>query len=179
MPGRTTGTKKRIRWTASIAVVLILAGSVLVYGQRFRRRSLVQNDPPPTELIIARWQYQAMGKFGGTGWTHNYPTSEQHLAQVVSEATSINVTNMSYRIVGLGTPDVFKYPFAVVSEPGEMRLTEQEVVNLRQYVDRGGFVVFDDFDGLADLNALRREVHRAFPERKLVKLTIDHPIFHT
>lgn len=170
---------KHKSWTISIAITLIVASSVFVYGQRFRRFFIRQNDPPPTELIIARWRYQAMGKFGGTGWSHNYPTSEQHLTQVVSEATVINVTNLSYRIVDLGTPDVFKYPFAVVSEPGEMYLTDQEVMNLREYVDRGGFVVLDDFDGIADLTVLKRELHRAFPKRDLVRLSIDHPIFHT
>ena len=137
-----------------------------------------QNDPPATELVVARWEYTAMGKFGGTGWSHNYPTSDQHITQVLSEATSINVTNMSYRIVELGSPEVFKYPFAVVSEPGEMALTEQEVANLREYVNRGGFVVMDDFDGPQDLAVLQRQLRRAFPEREMVRLTIEHPIFH-
>ena len=59
-----------------------------------------------------------------------------------------------------------------------MALTEKEVLNLREYIDRGGFVVMDDFDGPRDLAVIERELHRAFPERDLVRLTIDHPIFH-
>ncbi len=164
-----------------IASVLILAATAFVYGQRFGgfgRFRVVQNEPPATELVVARWSYHAMGKFGGTGWSHNYPTSDQHISQVISEATNINVTGMSYRIVELGSPDVFGYPFAVVSEPGEMALTDQEVVNLREYIDRGGFVVLDDFDGARDLTVLERDFHRAFPDRDFVRLTIEHPIFH-
>jgi hypothetical protein len=163
------------------AIALILCGAALVYGQRFGgfgRTRAVQNDPPPTELVIARWSYHAVGKFGGTGWAHNYPTSDQHISQVISEATNINVTNTSYRIVQLGSPEVFDYPFAVVSEPGEMALTDQEVVNLREFIDRGGFVVLDDFDGARDLATLERDFHRAFPDRDFERLTIDHPIFH-
>ena len=148
-----------------MVTALILSGAVLVYGQRLRGFRIVQDDPPPTELIIARWQYRAVGKFGGTGWSHNYPSSDRHIAQVISEATNINVTSMSYRIVELGSPDVFKYPFAVVSEPGEMALSDQEVLNVREYIDRGGFVVMDDFDGARDLATLQRDLHRAqFPE---------------
>ena len=66
---------KRTRWLSSLAIILIIASSTLVHGQRFRRFFTAQNDPPPTELIVARWEYQAMGKFGGTGWSHNYPTA--------------------------------------------------------------------------------------------------------
>jgi len=62
------------------------------------------------------------GKFGGTGWSHNYPTSELHLNQLISEATIINIQPASYRIVQLESPEIFKYPFAYVSEPGEMWL---------------------------------------------------------
>jgi len=166
------------------AIVLMLAGGLLVYGQRFGgfgrfgRGRAFQNSPPPTELVIARWSYHAYGKFGGTGWSHNYPTADQHISQVVSEATNINVTGMSYRIVELGSPEVFDYPFAVVSEPGEMALTDQEVVNLREYIDRGGFVVLDDFDGPRDLATLERDFHKAFPDRDFERLTIEHPIFH-
>jgi hypothetical protein len=150
----------------------------LFSGQRFGTRNIVQNNPPQTELIVARWRYTAMGKYRGTGWSHNYPSSDTHFVQVLSEATGINVTGLSYRIVDLGSPDVFDYPFAVVSEPGELALTDQEVVNLRQYIDRGGFIVFDDFDGDYDLNVLKRDLHGAFPDRDLQPLTLNHEIFH-
>src|SRR5262245_50709195 len=142
------------RLAAVGAIALILGGAALVYGQRFRgfgRNSAVQNDPLPTELVIARWSYHAVCKFGGTGWAHNYPTSDQHISQVISEATNINITSTSYRIVQLGSAEVFDYPFAVVSEPGEMALTEQEVVNLREFIDRWLFVVLDDFESARDL----------------------------
>src|SRR5437867_11203050 len=109
-----------------VLALFVLAGATLVLGQRFRQPFLFLNEPPPTELVVARWQYTAFGKFGGTGWSHNYPSSDQHFAQVLSEATNINVKNVSYRIVHLASPDVFNYPFAVVSEPGEMALTDEE-----------------------------------------------------
>src|SRR5262249_19603808 len=127
---------------------------------------------------VARWEYTAMGKFYGMGWSHNYPSSDQHFAQVISEATNIDVKNLSYRIVELGSPEVFNYPFAVVSEPGELALTDHEVDNLREFIARGGFVLMDDFDGRRDLETLKHDLHRAFPDRDLVPLTIDHEIFN-
>ena len=160
------------------AIALIVCGGPFLEGQRFGFRNIAQNDPPQTEMVVARWRYTAMGKFRGTGWSHNYPSSDGHFAQVLSEATNINMTGLSFRIVDLGSPEVFRYPFAVVSEPGELALTDQEVNNLHEYIDRGGFIVFDDFDGQHDLSVLQRNLHQAFPDRDLQRLTIGHQIFH-
>jgi hypothetical protein len=162
-----------------LVVAIILASSVLMFGQRFGGfRFADQNEPPDTEIVVARLRYTARGKFGGTGWSHNYPSSDSHFTEVLAEATNINVTRMSYKIVDLGSPEIFKYPFAIASEPGELALTDQEVENLRQYIDRGGFILMDDFDGPYDLGVIRRDLHRAFPDRELQMLTIDHEIFH-
>jgi hypothetical protein len=169
---------KRTRFIALAITGLILAGATLLFAQRFRQPLIFSNSAPPTELVVARWEYTARGKFNGTGWSHNFPSSDQHFAQVISEATNIDVKSVSYRIVELGSKEVFDYPFAVVSEPGELALTDHEVENLRQYIDRGGFVLMDDFDGPRDLNTLQRDLHRAFPDRDLIRLTIDHEIFH-
>src|ERR1041385_2675585 len=169
------------RDTIIIAIAVLLFGSVFVYGQRYRFGygfRVQNNEPPPTELVVARWQYTAYGKFGGTGWSHNWPTSDYHIAQVISEATNVNATGMSYRIVQLGSPEGFDYPFAVVSEPGEMALTDHEVDNLREYIDRGGFVILDDFDGAHDLKTLERDFHKAFPDRDFERLTIENPLFN-
>src|SRR5438128_251585 len=100
-------------WPRVLAVLLF--GGMLLHAQRFGFRSPVQNAAPDTEVVVARWRYTAMGKFRGTGWSHNYPSSDGHFAQVLSEATSINMTGRSYRIVDLGSPEVFRYPIAVVS----------------------------------------------------------------
>jgi hypothetical protein len=161
-------------------ILLVLAAATFNYAQfgffRFMPR---QNDPPPTELIIARWRFGTNGRIGHMGWSHNYPDAEIHLNQLISEATDIHVQPESYRIVELGSPEVFEYPFAYVSEPGEMLLTEQEVVNLRQFIDRGGFIVVDDFDGPWQWDQFKSQMYRAFPDRALVRLTPEHEIFHT
>jgi uncharacterized protein DUF4159 len=161
-----------------LLLLLLLLGGATMYAQRYGRMFIFPNEASPTELVVARWEYTARGKYGGTGWSHNYPSSDQHFAQVISEATNIDVKNLSYRIVELGSPEVFAYPFAVVSEPGEMALTDHEVDNLREYIDRGGFVLMDDFDGPRDLATLQRALHQAFPDRDLVRMTIDHEIFN-
>jgi hypothetical protein len=158
----------------------VFAGTGLVDARQFGRFGGVffeQNRPPDTELVIARWRFGTNGRFGHMGWSHNYPYSEQHIAQMIGETTKVHVTPASYRIVELGSDEIFAYPFTYVSEPGEMQLTSQEVENLRQYVSRGGFVLIDDFDGPDQFATMREQFRRAFPDEEFVPLTIRHPIF--
>jgi hypothetical protein len=166
--------------TTALSVTLVaLLASGLAHGQGFRGRyAPQQNDPPATEFIAARWHFGTNGNFrlGHMGWSHNYPYSEQHLNEFVAETTRVDVQLNSYKIVELGSDDVFEHPFAYISEPGEMELSEQEVENLRQYINRGGFILIDDFDG-PHLAQLRSQMFRVFPDRLFFPLKIDNPIF--
>lgn len=147
------------------------------HAQGFRRGYIEQNSPPPTELIVARWHFGTNGRIGHRGWSHNYPSSDQNFNEFISNATGVDVELASYRIVELGDPEVFDYPFAYVSEPGEMDLTPQEERNLREFIDRGGFVLMDDFDGPVQLENMRTEVLRVFPDRPFFSVTTDHDVF--
>lgn len=160
-----------------VVLVLALLVAAIAHSQSFRRRMVEQNEPPATEFIAARWRFGTNGWFGHMGWSHNYPASDQHLNEFLDRTTLVDVDVMSYRIVELGSHEVFDYPFAYVSEPGEMALTDQEVTNLREFVDRGGFVLMDDFDGFEQLNNMRTQVRRAFPDRDFVPVTLDHQVF--
>src|SRR5262245_51955765 len=89
-----------------VMVLLVLALPVLtgaiLQAQVFRGRRgmpVYQNDPPKTEFIIARWKYNNNGRIDGVGWSHDYPQSEQHIGQILSEVLSLDVQRMSYRIV--------------------------------------------------------------------------------
>lgn len=161
---------------AAVSLVLVLA---TIHQAQRGFSFITQNEPPETELIIARWRFGTNGRIGHMGWSHNYPDAEIHLNQFIAEVTGVNVESESYRIVELGSPEVFQYPFAYVSEPGEMELSEKELINLRQFIDRGGFIIVDDFDGPWQMDQFRKQLYRAFPERDLFRLGPDHEIFHT
>jgi hypothetical protein len=159
----------------------VLVTAVAMQAQIFRGRRgmpIYQNEPPNTDFVIARWKYSNNGRIDGAGWSHDYPQAEQHISQILSEVTLINIERMSYKIVELADDEIFKYPFVYLSEPGEMELTPEEDENFRQYVDRGGFIMIDDFDGRAQLENLLRNLRRVFPDREVFRLTIDHEIFH-
>ncbi|MGV3592912.1 MAG: DUF4159 domain-containing protein, partial [Gammaproteobacteria bacterium] len=117
------------------------------------------------------------GMIGHMGWSHNYPNSDINLNEFLERATLIALDRMSFRIVELGSDAVFDSPFAYVSEPGEMELTDQEVVNLREFIARGGFVLMDDFDGPEQWSQMRSQVLRAFPQTDFVPIPAEHVVY--
>ena len=172
-----------------VVTALVLLGAGVVLAQRNRNfggfggfvGGYSQNEPSKTEFVIARWHYTA--GWGGGGWAHDYPTAEEHILQVMKGATGIEVDRLSYKVVELSSPEIFKYPFAYVSEPGEMRLTDEEVENLREYIDRGGFVMIDDFGGQGqgpvEFENFRDNLIRAFPDRDMFELDDNHGLLNT
>jgi hypothetical protein len=166
------------RQSTIVAVVsLALLASSAAYAQFGRRGYRIEdNVPPPTEFVAARWRFGTNGAIGHMGWSHNYPDSELNLNEFIGRTTRVDVEDASYRLLELGSEEIFEYPFAYISEPGEMELTDAEVANLREYIDRGGFILIDDFDTW-HMDHLREEMLRVFPDRVFERLSVDHPIF--
>lgn len=164
----------RLASTLFLIVSLISTPVLAQFGRNWR---IEQNDPPAKEFTAARWHFGTNGDIGHMGWSHNYPYSDINLNEFLERATLIDMTADSYRIIELGEPDVFDYPFAYVSEPGEMELTEQEVINLREYIDRGGFIIMDDFDGPWQWAQMHSQIKRAFPDNDFIPVPLDHVVF--
>ena len=165
-----------------VAAVLALVVASVAHGQFRGRRSSYgygtfdDNAPPKTEFVNMRWHFGTNGAIGHMGWSHNYPDSEINLNEFIGRTTRIDVADRSYRGIELSSPEIFNYPFAYISEPGEMEMTDAEVANLREYVDRGGFILIDDFDTW-HMDNLREEMLRVFPDRVFERLSVDNPIF--
>ena len=188
---------KKLWVTAAVVVILGSLGLLLAQEDReeweFEQicKDLASPRKPPndTEVVFARIQFTSNGPGRSPfrrrtpcgiweGWSHDYPVAEQNLTQILHEATRINTRKDSYVMVRLDSDDIFKYPWGLMSEVGEMTLTDKEVVNLREYLNRGGFIVVDDFDG-PNLEWFQNQMWKVFPDRAFKRLTVDHPIFHT
>jgi hypothetical protein len=169
---------KHSQLTACVLLVAICA-ALGAYAQpfRFRQQRIQQNDPPATEFIAARLHFGTNGSIGNMGWSHNYPSSDINLNEFLERATLLDLEYASYRIVELGSDEVFDYPFAYISEPGEMELTDQEVINLREFIARGGFILMDDFDGDWQWAQARSQVRRAFPDRDFSAIPAEHVVY--
>ncbi len=117
---------------------------------------------------IARLKYS-----GGSDW-YNDPSSEVNLLKYVSEHTSIK-TLPQYVFVDASSSDIFNFPFLFATGHGNMRLTDEEVSNLRKYLLNGGFLYVDDDYGLDKY--FRREIARIFPNKKLKELPYNYGLY--
>jgi hypothetical protein len=134
-------------------------------------------------FTFARIKYRGAGH--GVGWAHDYPRAESHFMRIIREITAIRPFVESGPIVGgnviaLDDPELMKYPVAYLSEPGGWYPNDKEVLGLRNYLRKGGFLIVDDFDGGSmnrDWYHFVGEMGKVFPGAQLVEMSQTHPIF--
>jgi hypothetical protein len=108
-------------------------------------------------------------------WYIDAPAADWNLSRRVRTATSIQVNDPV--VITLEDPSLWNYPWIYIVEGGNLRLKEAEVPILREFLLRGGTLTFDDFHGPIEWANVERELKRVFPDRKIIDLPKDHPIF--
>jgi hypothetical protein len=157
---------------ASLAVAL--AGSVT---------AIARNDPETSgsQFTLARLRWgsdlRGYGRGFSSAWNHDYPRAEQHLSLIIKDITLADVRTDSDVIVGLDDPQLFNYPIALMWEPGFWSLTDREAESFRAYLLKGGFAIFEDFDGPEQWSVFESQMRRVLPDGRLVRLDKTHPIF--
>jgi hypothetical protein len=120
-------------------------------------------------LKIARVKYA-----GGGDW-YNDPSAEVNLLTFIHQQTGMDV-DARYGFVDLGDDKLFTYPFLFMTGHGNIALKDNEVHQLRIYLENGGFLYADDDYGMD--KAFRREMKKVFPGQDLVELPFQHPLYH-
>jgi hypothetical protein len=122
----------------------------------------------PADLTIGRLQYD-----GGGDWYAN-PSSLSNLLAAVAERTTLKVSDRE-QVVTLDSPELWDIPYLYMTGHGNVLFTDEEVLVLRRYLENGGFLHADDNYGMDE--SFRREIARVFPERPLVEVPVDHPVY--
>jgi hypothetical protein len=146
----------------------------LVYGNG--------NGPARTPDLDFRCEDLEAGEGGtraGGGWGTDFPASDCKFMWGVERLTNIRVYDKSPHLVSATDPKLFEYPYLYIVSPHRMRLAPDEVEKLRQYLLRGGFLHMDDFWGLEQRASVEEEIARVLPGYPIVKLNVDHEVFHT
>lgn len=121
-------------------------------------------------VTIARLQYE-----GGGDWYAN-PSSLPNLLEAVRERTGIPTARREAVVRPLD-PNLREYPYLYLTGHGDIRLSPSERVALRSYLLAGGFLHADDNYGLDE--SFREEIAALFPDRELIEIPADHPVFNT
>ena len=111
--------------------------------------SSVRNIPYDGRFTFARVRYAPApgGNWAGgqPSWVHGYPLAEQNLIRIMRELSLLDAHADDMNVVTLDDPELFKYPLAYIIEVGWWTPTDREAAALRAYLDKGGFVIVDDF----------------------------------
>jgi Domain of unknown function (DUF4159) len=134
----------------------------------------------PTYHIPIDWQYRGNDwTHGGTNWTIDYPRSDRHLSEAIRRLTRINARSVEEPVNLDDGDEVYNWPWLYAVEVGHWELTDSQVAKLRDYLLRGGFFMCDDFHGSVEWAVFVHTMHKIFPDRDIVDINDDDPIFHT
>ena len=140
---------------------VLLAAAVPAQGQ--------QTAAVTSQATIARLQYE-----GGGDWYAN-PSSLPNLLRAVRERTTLKVADRE-RVVTIASEQLWSEPYLYMTGHGNVRFSDGDLERLRTWLNQGGFLHVDDNYGMDQ--SIRRELARLLPDRELVDVPVDHPIYH-
>ena len=158
----------------SSMAITMAAGQDFI-GRFFSRPTSVEYD---SRFAFTRVRY---GTRTGRnfGWEHDYPAADRNFSAILDYITNARVHLDDSNIFDLDDPRIFENPVIYMSEPGGWITDEAEATNLRAYLLKGGFIIFDDFDGEPEWRNLVAQMKVVLPEHDFIRLDVTHPIFQS
>jgi hypothetical protein len=144
----------------------------LVYGN-----GIGSARPPRLDFRCADLEAGEGGTRFGGGWGTDFPASDCKFMWGIQRLSNIRVYDKTPHLVTALDPKLFEYPYLYIVSPHRMYLFREEAAKLREYLLRGGFLHVDDFWGLEQRRAVEEEMAKIFPDRRMVKLSLDHEVF--
>lgn len=145
-------------------------GVVVPRGTLTPQFSTPRTPDHPSAVTVARLHY------GGGGDWYWGSSALPNFLRFVRDNSNFPVDTLE-KTVQIMDEDLFRYPFLFATGHGEVRFSDEEKERLRTYLKGGGFLFLNDSYGM-DKN-LRKEIRSLFPERELVELPFEHPIYHS
>lgn len=143
--------------------------------------------PPTHEFHFARLIYKAAvyGRWGfSSRWMTDAPAAEHHLMQGLHRMTLLDNAPVSgydgkgSRTIDLHDDSVFDFPWLYAVEVGGWTLDDDEAARLREYLERGGFLLVDDFHGTRQWTRFNATLRKVFPDRPVVDIPERDTIMH-
>jgi len=171
------GTAVRASVLILLLVPLALSAQSRSSSSRFRQAVEYDGNLTFTRLIYGSG-LRNFG-FGGAAWSHDYPAADKNLSAIIDYITHIRVRLDGTNVLDLDDPEIFQNPVLYVWEPGYWTIQPSEAQRLREYLLKGGFIIFDDFEGPDHWNNMAAQMRQALPEYQFLPIDERHPIFHS
>jgi hypothetical protein len=175
---------------AVVAAALLLVTAALDAqrgrsGRRYGPRYAVAEDFDGS-FQFCRVVFRGIQGGDGGDWSVDWPRADENLSIRLSELTKTPVSidqsgNPRPLLVRLSDTVFFHCPFIMMTEVGNTYLDEVEAKNLREYLQKGGFLWVDDFWGEYAWQIWESQIRKVLPSGAypFVDLPIDHAIFRS
>ncbi len=175
------------RWRLGLAAILLAAGLWAQNGRNYwaryeREMQDPVDDPPgalePGEFVFARLRYRSdRDGRAYARWGIDANKGDRLFLWHLTRLTRLH-TRPIEQIVDIDDDDVFNWPFLFAVSPGDWVLTEAQGRRLRQYFDRGGFLMVDDFHNEREWASFMEGMRRVNPELRVLELEDADSMFH-
>jgi hypothetical protein len=155
-------------------------------GTEYTDFALPKDWNEPHDWVRARLKYVASsrpyrGRYRSRPnvWTTDYPRSDRHLLAGVRRLTRIDAQSVEQVTELDGTNDIYNWPMLYAVEVGQWSMPGDQGPMLRDFIDRGGFLMVDDFHGTQEWDVFLEGINKVFPDKRIVELDNKDAIFHT
>jgi len=147
-------------------------------------RSGGYGDVDGSEFVFARLIYNEgmanFGRRGGRSWATDWPKADKQFIFAIDRMSNVRVVLDQDIAIEIMDPNLFSYPLLYALEVGRgMNLSPEEAERLREYMERGGFLVIDDFWGTSQWRNFQIQLEKIFPDKEAEEIPMSHPIFHS
>jgi hypothetical protein len=181
--------------------VLVCAAALLAqrgfggggFGGNFGRgESFTPEFPKDGDFHFIRTEYVDLQRRGGGGgfravsrtgrasgwWAQDWPDADNHFSFGIQRLTRIQVGEP--RHVNLLDEHLFDYPWIYLTQAGYIDFSEAEIVKLREYLNRGGFLMVDDFWGPnpTEWEIFQETMDRVLPGHEITSIKLKDSVMH-
>jgi hypothetical protein len=135
-----------------------------------------REDRPQAEFHMGRLAYAAYGCAGSRGtcnpwWAIDYPLAEAHFLPALKRVTRLDVAPDSAAVT-LDDDRLFDFPWLFLQQVGQghWHPAGEQAARLREYLERGGFLVVDDFHGDYEWQTFQSAMNDVLPGRAIVDI---------
>jgi hypothetical protein len=193
MDGALKSSFPRAAGVAAVLIGVLVLGAGVVHAQRIFGGFYGRSSPRfPTassfrgEFNFCRVMFTS-NRREKRGWDTDYPGAEINFSVRLAELTKTRVTQQpngsaaEYVVVRLTDQSLFQCPFVLMEDAGTASFNEQEIVQFREYLLKGGFVFVSDYWGPLAQRQFDEQIGLVLPRHKypILDLPMDHPIWHT
>jgi hypothetical protein len=171
------------------AAAAVAAQQIWVGGGGFSRMSPRWAKPEDFDggFMYCRGYYESRWRErSGSGWRTDYPGADNNFSVRLAELTRVPVKfdpdrQPHHVVIALTDPVLYRCPILFMEDIGTAEFSPEEVLRLREYFLKGGFLWVDDSWGSFAWANWVEQISRILPpgEYPIFDIPTTHPIMHT